>query len=118
MSIRTVALQRDAHKDFIVAAYQLYNSQGEEELLIFHPSATAGTMWVPAKKCKADWGRSSWSAPFARPARPWSSVILPEEAREDVLRDMQSFMSEKEVKWYAARGTYLKDLRSDLTTCS
>jgi hypothetical protein len=46
----------------------------------------------------------TWQSPVSRPARPWSSVILPGTVKEDLLRDVQKFLSEKEMSWYAARG--------------
>ncbi len=49
-------------------------------------------------------GRDPSNKPFSRPARPWSSDILPEEVEGNVLRDVQRFMSDKEIKWYGARG--------------
>lgn len=47
----------------------------------------------------------TWQNPVSRPARPWSSVVLPGSVKENLLRDVQKFLSEKEMSWYAARGT-------------
>ena len=45
-----------------------------------------------------------WYLPVKRPCRPWSSVLLPGTLKQDTLRDVENFLSEKEVNWYAARG--------------
>jgi chaperone BCS1 len=47
-------------------------------------------------------GYTEWQDPISRPSRPWSSVILP--LKEPILKDMERFLSDKETRWYAARG--------------
>lgn len=100
-------MKPNAIKNFLVAAHQAYFAKEEQELLIFHPMFVSHkTRW----KGNADLVRRiqpAWQKPVSRPSRPWSSVILPGTMKEDVLRDMEKFLSDKEMNWYAARGGFV-----------
>nr|XP_018263747.1 uncharacterized protein I303_03620 [Kwoniella dejecticola CBS 10117]OBR85905.1 hypothetical protein I303_03620 [Kwoniella dejecticola CBS 10117] len=86
--VRTIAFRPQILREFIVAARDAYFAKEERELLIFH-----------AKRINP-----SWQVPVSRPARPWSSVILPGNLKENLLRDIEKFLSDKETRWYASRG--------------
>jgi len=47
---------------------------------------------------------ANWESPISRPARPWSSVILPGTVKEDLLKDVKDFISEEETAWYTSKG--------------
>ncbi|WVF72107.1 hypothetical protein IAT40_006919 [Kwoniella sp. CBS 6097] len=86
--IQTIAWRPNVLKDFLIAAHAAYFAKEERELIIFH-----------AKRINP-----TWQNPVSRPARPWSSVILPGTLKDDLLKDVERFLSEKESKWYASRG--------------
>ncbi|KAK4683993.1 hypothetical protein P7C73_g6212, partial [Tremellales sp. Uapishka_1] len=86
--IRTFRFQKNALKRFLVAAHRAFYAKGESELLIFH-----------SKRLNAGWFK-----PVSRPARPWASVILPGNVAQNLLGDIERFLSDKETSWYAARG--------------
>ncbi|ORY24988.1 P-loop containing nucleoside triphosphate hydrolase protein, partial [Naematelia encephala] len=88
IQIRTLFWQKDVLKRFLVAAHQSYFAKEDRELLIFNANR------IVAK----------WQSPVSRPVRPWSSVILPDNMKEDLITDIGKFLSDKEVQWYAARG--------------
>ncbi|WWD16054.1 hypothetical protein CI109_100479 [Kwoniella shandongensis] len=86
--VRTIAFQSNVLRNFLVAAHKAYYAKEERELLIFH-----------TKRINATWLR-----PVSRPSRPWSSVILPNSIKETILTDMEKFLSDTEIRWYASRG--------------
>ncbi|CAD6571038.1 MAG: hypothetical protein TREMPRED_000122 [Tremellales sp. Tagirdzhanova-0007] len=88
LQIQTMTFQRNAIKDFLVAAHQSYFAKENNELLIFH-----------AKRINP-----TWQIPVSRPCRPWSSIILPGTIKDDLVSNIEKFLSEKETSWYAARG--------------
>jgi len=47
---------------------------------------------------------SGWTGPTRRSTRAWASVILPKTVKDDLLRDVEEFMSDEERSWYAAVG--------------
>ncbi|WWC89949.1 uncharacterized protein L201_004878 [Kwoniella dendrophila CBS 6074] len=86
--VQTIAFRPHVLRDFLIAARDSFFAKEERELLIFHAPRL----------------NSTWQSPVSRPARPWSSVILPNNLKNDLLRDIEKFLSEKEIRWYAARG--------------
>ncbi|KAI9638064.1 P-loop containing nucleoside triphosphate hydrolase protein [Dioszegia hungarica] len=88
MKITTLGYQKHALRSFLAAAHAAFYAKEERELLIFHSESGAGY--------------TEWQDPISRPSRPWSSVILP--LKEPILKDMERFLSNKESRWYAARG--------------
>ncbi|OCF36572.1 hypothetical protein I316_01823 [Kwoniella heveanensis BCC8398] len=86
--VKTIAWRSNVLRDFLIAAHAAYFAKEERELIIFH-----------AKRINP-----SWQTPVSRPARPWSSVILPNSLKDDLLKDIERFLSEKESNWYASRG--------------
>ncbi|WRT67227.1 uncharacterized protein IL334_004193 [Kwoniella shivajii] len=86
--VRTIAFRPQVLRQFLVAARNAFFAKEERELLIFH-----------AKRIQ-----STWQVPVSRPARPWSSVILPGDLKDEVLKDIEKFLSDKETHWYASRG--------------
>ncbi|EIW69397.1 hypothetical protein TREMEDRAFT_62261 [Tremella mesenterica DSM 1558] len=88
IAIKTFSWQGDVLKEFLTAAHKAYFQKTDKELLIYH-----------AMRIKA-----AWQTPVSRPARPWSSVILPDRLKDNLLADVEKFLSEREVNWYAARG--------------
>ncbi|WVQ98808.1 hypothetical protein IAU59_005939 [Kwoniella sp. CBS 9459] len=88
LRIQTIAWRPNVLRDFLIAAHAAYFAKEERELIIFH-----------AKRINP-----TWQNPVSRPARPWSSVILPGSLKDDLLKDIERFLSDKESKWYASRG--------------
>ncbi|ORX39974.1 P-loop containing nucleoside triphosphate hydrolase protein [Kockovaella imperatae] len=86
--IRTYAFQNNALRAFLVAAHDALHAKQEKEIHIFHPKRI----------------NPNWQLPVSRPHRPWSSVLLPGNIKEHMLKDMKAFFSDKEMKWYGARG--------------
>ncbi|WVW82980.1 hypothetical protein I302_104996 [Kwoniella bestiolae CBS 10118] len=86
--IQTIAFRPHVLREFLIAARDSFFAKEERELLIFH-----------AKRINP-----SWQNPVSRPARPWSSVILPGNMKEKLLKDVERFLSDKETRWYASRG--------------
>ncbi|WVQ78406.1 hypothetical protein IAT38_000492 [Cryptococcus sp. DSM 104549] len=86
--VRTMFFQRSVLVNFLAAAHQAFYAKEDKELLIFH-----------AKRINP-----TWQKPVSRPARPWSSVILPPGLKEGLAKDVSRFLSDREVRWYASRG--------------
>lgn len=53
------------------------------------------------------YGEPSWDGPLQRPIRKWDSVMLPVESKEDILEDVEDFLTDTERDWYAAKGEYI-----------
>ncbi|WVQ69972.1 uncharacterized protein L199_008196 [Kwoniella botswanensis] len=86
--IQTIAFRPHVLREFLISARDSFFAKEERELLIFH-----------AKRINP-----SWQNPVSRPARPWSSVILPGQMKEKLLKDVERFLSDKETRSYASRG--------------
>ncbi|EIW69398.1 hypothetical protein TREMEDRAFT_73837 [Tremella mesenterica DSM 1558] len=88
--LTTTCFQRQAVREFLAEAHSRYFKKESQEIFIFH-------------SCDERYSHP-WGTPMARPVRPWSSVILPGTMKEDLLRDIESFLSPEEVEWYAKTG--------------
>ncbi|WWC71236.1 uncharacterized protein I206_105189 [Kwoniella pini CBS 10737] len=60
-------------------------------------SSGSTAIYSPKGRDEPGWYRSN-----TRPSRPWDSVILPGDTKEELLRDMQEFLKERE--FYKQRG--------------
>ena len=66
-------------------------------------SSTVSENSMSSDDTGARWG-GRWCPPVTRPTRDWDSIILPETTKDDLLRDIKNFFSDKGKNFYAARG--------------
>ncbi|WVO13986.1 hypothetical protein L204_101611 [Cryptococcus depauperatus] len=95
--VRTFAFRPHILRGFLVAAHGAFYAKEDHEILIFHANMAN----------EEDYHRRispTWQKPVSRAARPWSSVILPPNVKEGILKDMEKFLSDKEIKWYSSKG--------------
>lgn len=61
------------------------------------------TIRHPTPKDRARFG-GSWTKTSSRPSRPMETVILDEEQKSMIIRDMNEYLHPASARWYAARG--------------
>ncbi|WVQ97865.1 hypothetical protein IAU59_004981 [Kwoniella sp. CBS 9459] len=86
--ISGVAWQPGSIQHFIIDCHAQFFDKSDDQLVIFSLSPSNG----------------AWYDPIHRPARSWSSVILPKELKDPLLEDAKNFLSDEEKVWYADRG--------------
>lgn len=58
----------------------------------------------PAPKEQRGRGRSAWNKVSSRPSRPMATVVLDDEQKATILKDMNEFLHPAMSRWYANRG--------------
>ncbi|WVF70017.1 hypothetical protein IAT40_004803 [Kwoniella sp. CBS 6097] len=86
--ISGVAWQPNSIQSFIIDCHAQFFDKSDDELVIYSLSPYNG----------------NWFDPIHRPARSWSSVILPRDLKDPLLEDAKNFLSDEEKEWYADRG--------------
>ncbi|OCF38649.1 hypothetical protein I317_07570 [Kwoniella heveanensis CBS 569] len=86
--ISGVAWQPGSIQNFVLDCHAQFYNKSDDQLVIFSLSPNNG----------------NWYDPIHRPARSWSSVILPKELKDPLLDDAKNFLSDEEKEWYADRG--------------
>lgn len=94
--------------DFILASHKIFFTKDDGEILIFHPSCVDLANNALEGGCTDFCSpyNGVWYPPIARPSRSWNSIILPESKKDEILKDVECFLSDVEKAWYASRGKW------------
>ncbi|KAL7815446.1 BCS1 N terminal domain-containing protein [Trichoderma aethiopicum] len=79
-------------KDLIIEARQLYLKKDERKTLIYR--SASGSYG----------GEPYWQRSMSRPNRPFSTVILSEKMKQDLIDDAADYLNPATRRWYANRG--------------
>jgi chaperone BCS1 len=80
-------------KDLLLEARQMYLKKDERKTLIYRSSS--GTAYG---------GEPYWQRSMSRPNRPFSTVILSEKLKADLIADTADYLNPATRRWYANRG--------------
>ncbi|KAM0262310.1 hypothetical protein ACHAQJ_001779 [Trichoderma viride] len=80
-------------KDLLLEARQMYLKKDERKTLIYRSSS--GTAYG---------GEPYWQRSMSRPNRPFSTVILSEKLKQDLIADTADYLNPATRRWYANRG--------------
>lgn len=80
-------------KELLFEARQLYLKKDERKTLIYRSSS--GTAYG---------GEPYWQRSMSRPNRPFSTVILSEKMKQDLIDDAADYLNPATRRWYANRG--------------
>ncbi|KAL7788198.1 BCS1 N terminal domain-containing protein [Trichoderma ceciliae] len=80
-------------KDLLLEARQMYLKKDERKTLIYRSST--GTAYG---------GEPYWQRSMSRPNRPFSTVILSEKLKQDLIDDAAEYLNPATRRWYANRG--------------
>ncbi|KAK7976041.1 hypothetical protein PG989_014504 [Apiospora arundinis] len=79
-------------KELIHEARQMYLEKDQNKTLIYRGSLRAGT------------AEPQWQRCMARVSRPFSTVILNEKTKQDLIEDVTDYLQPTTQRWYANRG--------------
>ncbi|PON20401.1 mitochondrial chaperone BCS1 [Trichoderma gamsii] len=80
-------------KELLADARQMYLKKDERKTLIYRSSSGS-----------AYGGEPYWQRSLSRPNRPFSTVILDEKLKEDLIADTADYLNPATRRWYANRG--------------
>ncbi|KAH6608803.1 mitochondrial chaperone bcs1 [Trichoderma cornu-damae] len=80
-------------KDLLAEARQMYLKKDERKTLIYRSSSGS-----------AYGGEPYWQRSMSRPNRPFSTVILDEKLKQDLIDDAADYLNPATRRWYANRG--------------
>ncbi|KAL7946674.1 BCS1 N terminal domain-containing protein [Trichoderma barbatum] len=80
-------------KDLLFEARQMYLKKDERKTLIYRSSSGS-----------AYGGEPYWQRSMSRPNRPFSTVILSEKMKQDLIDDAADYLNPATRRWYANRG--------------
>ncbi|KAL7926674.1 BCS1 N terminal domain-containing protein [Trichoderma austrokoningii] len=80
-------------KELLAEARQMYLKKDERKTLIYRSSSGA-----------AYGGEPYWQRSLSRPNRPFSTVILNEKLKQDLIADTADYLNPATRRWYANRG--------------
>ncbi|PTB67185.1 hypothetical protein BBK36DRAFT_1118297 [Trichoderma citrinoviride] len=79
-------------KDLLIEARQLYLKKDERKTLIYRSASPSYG------------GEPYWQRSMSRPNRPFSTVILSEKMKQDLIDDVADYLNPATRRWYANRG--------------
>ncbi|OTA92840.1 hypothetical protein M434DRAFT_314161 [Hypoxylon sp. CO27-5] len=79
-------------KELLMEARQLYMKKDAEKTLIYRGTMKPGSM------------ESTWQRCMARANRPFSTVILNEKVKKDLIEDVSDYLNPATQRWYSLRG--------------
>ena len=79
-------------KELIYEARQMYLEKDQHKTLIYRGTMRSGT------------GEPQWQRCMARASRPFSTVILNEKTKQDLIEDVTDYLQPTTQRWYANRG--------------
>ncbi|KAL7904381.1 BCS1 N terminal domain-containing protein [Trichoderma velutinum] len=80
-------------KELLLEARQMYHKKDERKTLIYRSSSGS-----------AYGGEPYWQRSMSRPNRPFSTVILSEKMKQDLITDAADYLNPATRRWYANRG--------------
>ncbi|XDG05769.1 hypothetical protein ABKA04_005384 [Annulohypoxylon sp. FPYF3050] len=79
-------------KELLMEARQEYLKKDEHKTLIYRGTLKPGSM------------ETTWQRCMARASRPFSTVILDEKVKQEIIEDVQDYLDPTTQRWYANRG--------------
>ncbi|KAH8897027.1 hypothetical protein GQ53DRAFT_778260 [Thozetella sp. PMI_491] len=79
-------------KELLHEAREAYVKRDEQKTLIYRGAMKAGS------------GEPVWQRSLARASRPFSTVILNEKVKEDLIEDVRDYLNPMTRRWYSNRG--------------
>ncbi|KAI1095632.1 BCS1 N terminal-domain-containing protein [Rostrohypoxylon terebratum] len=79
-------------KELLMEARQEYLKKDEHKTLIYRGTLKPGSM------------ETTWQRCMSRASRPFSTVILDEKVKQDIIEDVQDYLDPTTQRWYANRG--------------
>lgn len=94
--LRISCFGRDPHilKELLREARSLYIQKDERKTIIYRATTSVSSYGAD----------SYWTRCMSRPNRPFSTVILPEKTKDELIADAGDYLDARTRRWYANRG--------------
>ena len=94
--LRISCFGRDPHilKELLREARSLYIQKDERKTIIYRATTSVSSYGAD----------SYWTRCMSRPNRPFSTVILPEKTKDELIADAGDYLDTRTRRWYANRG--------------